>query len=215
MELPDEQRLSEETAAADEAGAAEPSAEIALTSRTREVRALIAEGLATSNPSERLLLFQKAHARDLNDPVALSYYGMAVAEVQRHYQHGIVFCEEAVRRMGPNPDLLVNLARAYLAAMNKREAVRALRRALARAGTGDERARVELAALGLRRRPVLPFLPRGFFLNKYLGLVRHRLFYRKVLKDDGTRPIPAELGQLSGDLGEARRSLPPPPRQSD
>jgi hypothetical protein len=191
----------------------EPPRELALSdaSRAREVRALIGEGIAAAEPTDQLRLFQRAHARDLNDPLAMSYYGMALATVQHHYQQGIVFCEEAVRRQGPNPDLLVNLAKAYIAAKNKREAVRALRRAMARAQGADERARAELAHLGLRRPPVLPFLPRSFIVNKFLGLMRHRWYYRKLAGDDGGKPIPAELGQLSGDVAAARASLPPPP----
>lgn len=183
----------------------------AMRERSRDVRQLIRQGLASKDPAEQLRCFQRAHERDLNDPAAMSFYGMALAEVQHHYQQGIVFCEEAVRRMGPNPDLLVNLAKAYLAAKNKREAVRALRRAMARAMGEEERVRAELAALGLRRPPVIPFLPRTFFLNKYLGILRHRLLTRRLSRDDGTKPIPAELGQLSGDVEAARRSLPPGP----
>ncbi len=170
-----------------------------------EARALLDRALACPSAPERLQRFREAYERDLNDPFAMSYYGRAVAEVQHQYQQGIVFCEEAVRRMGPHPDLLVNLARAYLAAKNKREAVRALRRAMAR-GVSPA-AQAELVALGIRRRPVIPFLPRGFFLNKYLGLLRHRLLHRQRSRDDGTRPIPAELGRLSGDVDEMRRLL--------
>lgn len=185
--------------------------------RAREgrIRALIEEGLRATSGEEQLRLFEQAHGLDLNDPRAMSFHGMAIAAVRHRYQQGIVFCEEAVRRMGPNPDLLVNLARAYLAARNKREAVRALRRAMARAGGQDERARVELAALGLRRPPVLPFLPRWLFLNRWLGRLRHRLTLGRT-KDDGLRPIPAELGQLSGDLETAKRELASePPGKAD
>src|SRR5690606_33101631 len=119
-------------------------------------------------PEHQLRCFEAAHALDRNDPRAMSFHGMALASVRHRYLEGIVFCEEAVRRMGPNPDLLVNLARSYLAANNKREAVRALRRAMSRSGGDDVRARAELVALGLRRPPVIPFLPRGFFLNRWL-----------------------------------------------
>lgn len=171
-----------------------------------EVAVLIARGREARAPEEQLRLFAQAHQRDLNDAFAMSWHGMALATVQHRYQEGIVFCEEAVRRLGPNPDLLVNLARAYLASRNKREAVRALRRAMVRAKGADERARIELAALGLRRRPVLPFLPRSFFVNKYLGMLRHRLLTRGP-PVDGREPIPAELGKVSGSVVEAQRRI--------
>jgi tetratricopeptide (TPR) repeat protein len=172
-----------------------------------EVRVLVEQGLAATDPQKQLQYFERAHLRDMNDPTAMSLHGMALAEVLHRYQQGIVFCEEAVRRQGPSPFLLVNLAKAFLAARNKREAVRCLRRALARSSGEDDRARIELASLGLRRRPPIPFLPRSFFLNKLLGRMRHAFLERKTPADDGLRPIPAELGQLSGDLEAAREAL--------
>lgn len=177
-----------------------------LAPRGGEVRQLIERALK-AEPDERLRLLEDAHRRDLNDPFAMSYHGMAISTLRGRYQQGIVFCEEAVRRLGPHPDLLVNLAKAYLAARNKREAVRALRRALARTSGEHQSARDELFALGLRRPPVIPFLPRSFFLNKYLGMLRHRLFYRSRDAVDGREPIPAELGKLSGDVEAAQREL--------
>lgn len=175
--------------------------------RARRVRALLAEGDRAEVPERQLALYAAAHRLDLNDPLAMSAHGMALATVKGAYQQGIVFCEEAVRRIGANPDLLVNLARAYTAASSKREAVRCLRRALARSGGHHPAALAELLKLGLRRRPVIPFLPRSFFLNKFLGKLRHRLFYAKQQADDGLQPVPAELGQMSGDVEQARRAL--------
>lgn len=175
--------------------------------RQRQVRALIEAGLGAKDPHEQFELFRKAHLLDMNDAHAMSVHGMALAVFQGRYQQGIVFCEEAIRRSGPSPFLLVNLAKAYIASKNKREAVRCLRRALARSSGEDDRARVELASLGLRRRPVIPFLPRSFFLNKLLGRWRHAILERKTPQDDGQKPIPAELGQLSGDLAAAQAEV--------
>lgn len=175
--------------------------------RSRRIRALLAEGDRAEEPQRQLALYAEAHRLDLNDPIAMSAHGMALATVKGAYQQGIVFCEEAVRRIGANPDLLVNLAKAYTAASSKREAVRCLRRALARSGGTHQAALAELLKLGLRRRPVIPFLPRSFFLNKFLGRLRHRLFYAKQQADDGQTPVPAELGRLSGDVEQAHRAL--------
>lgn len=175
--------------------------------RSRRIRELLAAGERTTDPDEQFALYAEAHRLDLNDPMAMSHHGMALATVKGAYQQGIVFCEEAVRRIGANPDLLVNLARAYTAARSKREAVRCLRRALARSGGSHSGALNELLKLGLRRRSVIPFLPRSFFLNKFLGKLRHRLFYAKQQDDDGRLPVPAELGQLSGDVEAARLAL--------
>lgn len=170
--------------------------------RRREVRELIDRARAASDPAEQYRLFEQAHRRNLSDPMAMSWHGMALATLKANTQQGIVFCEEAVRRMGPHPDLLVNLAQAYLAACNKREAVRALRRALARSPS-DKRVLDQLLALGLRRPPVLPFLSRSNLINKYLGLMRHRVFYSHESAEDGRFPIPAELGQFSEGAEES------------
>lgn len=180
---------------------------IDLVERAERVRTLLLKAEQASRIDERLALYGEAHRLDLNDPVAMSYHGMALATMRGAYQQGIVFCEEAVRRMGANPDLLVNLAAAYTAASNKREAVRCLRRALARTGGAHPGAFALLVQLGIRKRPVIPFLPRSFFLNKWLGRWRHRLFYAKQHDDDGRLPVPAELGRLSGDIDAARRAL--------
>ena len=172
-------------------------------SRTAAVKRLVDQGLAARTPEAMLSAFEAAHRLDLNDPVAMSLHGMALATVSHRYQQGVVFCEEAVRRQGPSPFLLVNLAKAFRAARNKREAVRCLRRALARSHGDDERARTELAELGLRRAPVIPFLPRSFFVNRLLGRLRHAIVERPAARLDGLRPVPAELGRLSGDLAAA------------
>lgn len=175
--------------------------------RKQKVRELIDAGLKEKDPAAQFQLFKQAHLTDMNDSHAMSVHGMAIATFTGRYQQGIVFCEEAVRRHGPSPFLLVNLAKAYIAAKNKREAVRCLRRALARSSGDDDRARIELASLGLRRTPVIPFLPRSFFLNKILGRWRHAILERRTPPDNGEKPIPAELGQLSGDLVAVQASV--------
>jgi hypothetical protein len=190
----------------DEPTPAPPAPASRVDARRVEIRELVTQGLTAVEPEERLRLFERAHRLDFNDPWAMSYHGWALASVRKGTLQGIVFCEEAVRRMGPNPDLLLNLAEAYLAASNKREAVRALRRAMA--NTPDEDRAVKLLmALGLRRRPIFPFLPRSFFLNKWLGRLRHRVLSRGEKPDDGRQPIPAELGTHSLPPAQAQQAL--------
>lgn len=167
---------------------------------------MIQQAREMDDPSRATELYEQAHRLDLNDPMAMSYYGMSLAVHRNFHQQGIVFCEEAIRRMGPHPDLLLNLAKALLASRNKKEAVRVLRRALERS-KGHPEVISELVSLGLRSRPVIPFLPRSFFLNKYLGMFRHWLKGLGRERDDGRRPLPAELGRLSGNLDAMRQSL--------
>jgi hypothetical protein len=72
--------------------------------------------------------------------------------------------------------LYLNLGRVHLKAGRKRDAIETVRKGL---GFGDSKEAVLfLNTLGTRRKPVLPFLPRRNFLNKYLGLLFSRLGLR-------------------------------------
>src|SRR5207248_4263954 len=125
-------------------------------------------------------IFQKAWRRNLNDPRVLSNFGLTLVLVEGDRQRGIRFCEEALRRGLQTTESLVNLAKALVQTRNKEQAVRALRKAMELA-PDDPRVGQEFAALGLRRPPAIPWLPRNFFLNKWLGRLtwwfsrRHRL----------------------------------------
>jgi hypothetical protein len=113
-------------------------------------------------------LFEKAHRRNTNDTRAMSHYGLTLVLVEGDRQRGILFCEEAVRRGPPTTELLTNVARALVATRNKEQAVRALRRAQELA-PDDPRVTQAFIELGLRRTLFIPWLPRGFFLNKWIG----------------------------------------------
>lgn len=118
-------------------------------------------------------IFQQAWRRNLNDPRVLSNYGLTLVLVEGDRQRGIRFCEEALRRGLQTTETLVNLAKALVVTRNKEQAVRALRKAMELA-PDDPRVGQEFAALGLRRPPVIPWLPRNFFLNKWLGKLSWR-----------------------------------------
>ena len=119
-------------------------------------------------------IFEKAYRRNLNDPRVLSNYGLTLVLIEGDRQRGIRFCEEAVRRGPATTEMLVNLARALVVTRNKEQAVRALQRAMELA-PNDPRVRHEFLALGLRRPPPIPWLPRNFFVNKWLGKLTWRL----------------------------------------
>jgi hypothetical protein len=118
-------------------------------------------------------IFTKAWRRNLNDPRVLSNFGLTLVLVEGDRQRGIRFCEEALRRGLQTTETLVNLAKALVVTRNKEQAVRALRKAMDLA-PDDPRVGAEFAALGLRRPPPIPFLPRTFFLNKWIGRLTWR-----------------------------------------
>jgi tetratricopeptide (TPR) repeat protein len=158
-----------------------PSASQALMHRA-DLDRIIDEGrvLLESDTKNAHVIFEKAYRKNVNDARVLSNYGLTLVLVEGDRQRGIRFCEEAVRRGLLTTESLVNLAKALVQTRNKEQAVRALRRAMELA-PDDPRVGDEFAALGLRRPPAIPWLPRNFFLNKWLGRFtwwfsrRHRL----------------------------------------
>jgi len=141
-----------------------------------ELAALIESGREAleKNPQEAHAAFEKAYRRNINDVRVLSNYGLTLVLVEGDRQRGIRFCEEAVRRGPITSEMLINLAKALVVTRNKEQAVRALRRAQELA-PDDPRVGQEFLALGLRRPPPIPWLPRSFFLNRWIGKLTWRL----------------------------------------
>ncbi|TMA85908.1 MAG: hypothetical protein E6J65_21260 [Deltaproteobacteria bacterium] len=146
-----------------------PSPTTALVHRG-DVDRILDEGrsLLDLDPRAAHEIFEKAWRRNLNDPRVLSNYGLTLVLVEGDRQRGIRFCEEALRRGLQTTETLVNMARALVVTRNKEQAVRALRKAM-ELSPDDPRVTAEFAALGLRRPPPIPWLPRSFFLNKWIG----------------------------------------------
>ena len=119
-------------------------------------------------------LFERAYLMNLNDLRVMSHYGLTLVLVEGDRQRGIRFCEEAVRRGPVTSELLINLARALVLTRNKEQAVRALVKAQQLA-PDDPAVRESFSALGLRRSPPISWLPRNFFLNRWLGRLTWRL----------------------------------------
>jgi tetratricopeptide (TPR) repeat protein len=119
-----------------------------------------------------------------DEPILLSYYGYLEALVHKNYTHGITTClkareivlEKAISgRDFFNPVLYLNLGRVYLAAGNKEDAFEALRMGLI-FGNENEDLLCELRELGMRKKPVVPFLQRSNPVNKYLGKLLYNVF---------------------------------------
>jgi hypothetical protein len=115
--------------------------------------------------------FARAHGLDTSHPAAMSFYGLTLTLLEHEHGKGILLCEDAVRRAGQQPELLVNLGRAFIAARQKRQAARVLVQAT-RLAPGDPRVEEAWRMLGRRRPPALPWLSRNFFLNRLLGRLR-------------------------------------------
>ena len=119
-----------------------------------------------------------------DEPILLSYHGYLDALVNKNYVQGINTCLKAREivlegamswREFFNPVLYLNLGRAYLAAGRKEEAFEAFRTGLM-FGSENEDLLCEIRDLGLRRKPIVPFLPRSSPVNKYIGKLLHNLY---------------------------------------
>jgi hypothetical protein len=100
------------------------------------------------------------------------YLGYGVARYQRRIRDGLKLCEHAVKIQYYEPENHLHLARTRLLAGDRRAAVSSLARGLKLdpAHRGLRELREEI---GVRRRPVIPFLSRDNFLNILLGRLRH------------------------------------------
>ncbi len=141
--------------------------------------------VADELPAEALEHFRAAHQLDRANPRYRSFYGLALAMVERRFNQALELCRSAAKEEFFNPELYHNLARVHLAFGFKAEAIRYLRRGLMIDPANSPMAR-DLAALGQRRRPVLGFLPRRHPLNRLLGRLRRGL---------GETPLPEHAPQ--------------------
>ncbi|MDA8170248.1 MAG: tetratricopeptide repeat protein [Nitrospiraceae bacterium] len=128
------------------------------------------EGLAA------LASFEKSAGLDASDPICKSYIALLSATERGELNRAIKTSEELASTYPRQPLVCLNLGRLYLRAGRKAEAVEIVRKGLALEPMPEA---VELLeSLGLRKKPVIPFLPRRHFLNKYAGLIFKKLGLR-------------------------------------
>ena len=133
--------------------------------------------------------FASAHRSDPGDARLRSYYGWAVATIDHRLERGLGLCREALRADGACADVYLNLARVLMAHGRKAEGIRYLKRGLM-VDPRDAGLIQEWRRLGMRRSPVLPFLPRRHLCNRMLGRLRGRLLRDFV----GSRELALEVG---------------------
>ena len=102
----------------------------------------------------------------------LSYYGLCLALVQKKYKEAIDVCKKTLTMNFFNPAHYANLARVYIAASMRKKAIDTLEEGL-RSFSDDKQLRALRSELGVRSRPVVPFLERSNPVNVTLGRTRH------------------------------------------
>jgi Flp pilus assembly protein TadD len=103
----------------------------------------------------------------------LSYLGLAVGVAQRKWAEAESLCLEALRIKRNLPQLYLNLAELYERSGRVAEAIEVLSEGLRFTGR-DSRLTAALRSHGVRSGPVVPFLGRGNFLNRYFGRLRYK-----------------------------------------
>lgn len=116
----------------------------------------------------------------------LSYYGYLDAIVNKNYERGVDLCKTAIeifkeesreegslRHGGFHAILYLHLGRVYLAAGTTKSAVEAFKQGL-EADPKDPYLLSEVRRIGIRRKPIFPFLKRSNPINKYIGMLLHK-----------------------------------------
>lgn len=106
--------------------------------------------------------------------VAYSFLGYGIARYQKQVKEGLRLCEHAVRAQFYHPDCHLNLARVQVLAKNRKGAVHAIAQGLA-LDPRNSALRALHDEIGVRKRPVVPFLSRKNPINRTLGRLRRNL----------------------------------------
>jgi tetratricopeptide (TPR) repeat protein len=138
-------------------------------------RELFVKGMSWWNRKKvekALRCFQRAHELNSEDPHITSYLGLVLVD-SGIYDKGLELCRGALRKSPSNADLLFNLGQAYLLSSRRNEARLTLLRG-ARVCEDKHRFMDALTKMGIRRKPIIRFLSRENFLNRWLGKVTYR-----------------------------------------
>jgi len=108
-----------------------------------------------------------------DNPIYVSHLGYCIGMLG-DIEEGEKMCRRAAQLSPAIPIVLVNLGR-ILVETGRRQEARKLFTQAYRIDNTHSPAALELSRLGVRKQPVLPFLERSNIVNKYLGMLRHRL----------------------------------------
>lgn len=101
-------------------------------------------------------------------PIYLSYLGLATALAEKRYRDGAELCVKAIKKEFYNPLFFLNLGKVYSAGGYRFKAINAFCNGL-KIDKSHSEIMAELKKMGMRRKPVISFLPRTNVLNRYLG----------------------------------------------
>jgi hypothetical protein len=102
-----------------------------------------------------------------------SYLGYGIARYERRVKEGLSLCEHSIKIQFYEPENYVNLARVWMLKRNRRHAAEALQQAI-NINAYHPAVRKLVREMGVRSKPVIPFLSRDNPLNYFLGRLRHQ-----------------------------------------
>jgi len=130
--------------------------------------------LANNNFAMAFEAFEKAYNADNNAARYVSYYGLCTAIYKEDTEKGTELCTRAVKLEPFKGEYYLNLGKIFLKAGKKQSAISTFRKGL-RVDKKNERIIRELEKIGIRAKPLIPFLKRSNPINKYLGILFRRI----------------------------------------
>jgi len=109
-----------------------------------------------------------------NNPTYLSRFGLCMAIAHADFDAAIKLCERAIKIDPSDPVSHVNLGKVHKMQGDNSAAYSEFIRAW-KSDNSHPSPAAELQRMGIRRRPVVPFLPRGHWINVKLGQLRAKL----------------------------------------
>ncbi len=133
--------------------------------------------LKEDNIDKALRAFEKAYREDKDMAEHMSYYGLCKAVRSGEIGFGLELCTRAIKKEFFRAEFYLNLGKVYLAAGNKKGAIKVFLKGL-KFEPANEEINKYLVDLGFRKRPFVPVLERSNPVNKYLGIIFRRLIPR-------------------------------------
>lgn len=135
---------------------------------------LISRGIEECDSGNTLgaLLYLEKAFRKGKTPLLNSYLAYCLAKEHKSYREAIELGRGAVNEQSGNLVLYLNLAKVYILADQRNNALKVLRQATKRGRDG--RILRLIKKMGIRKKPVLPFLQRENPVNIFLGKLRHQ-----------------------------------------
>jgi hypothetical protein len=153
------------------------------------------KALAERDVLEAMRCFERAFAQAPDNPTTQSRLGLLLALERGQIRRGLELCNRATAACG-NADAWLCLARVELRAGDKQRALQSARSGLQKDADHRGLGRL-LEELGIRRAPVFSFLRRSHPINRYLGMLRHKLLGPPQAKQPPQSLPPHELSSSS------------------